>query len=115
KCRLLRYVLPEIDVMEGVQQPPQFHPEGDVWTHTLMLLGQLENAPLTLALGALFHDVGKPPTLTHADRIRFNEHEQVGAVMTEGILKRLKYSNEQIEQVVSLVRQHMTFKDAPKM
>ena len=114
-ARLLKHILPEIDIMEGVQQPPQFHPEGDVWTHTLMLLGQLENAPLTLALGALFHDVGKPPTFQISDRIRFNEHERVGADMTEKIMQRLKYSNEDIERVVSLVRQHMVFKDTDKM
>lgn len=113
--RLLKHILPEIDCMEGVQQPPQFHPEGDVWTHTLMLLGQLENAPLTLALGALFHDVGKPPTFQLSDRIRFNEHERVGADMTERIMQRLKYSNDEIERVTSLVRQHMVFKDTDKM
>lgn len=112
---LLKHVLPEIDALEGVQQPPQFHPEGDVWTHTLMLLGQLENAPLTVALGALFHDVGKPATFEFVDRIRFNEHERVGAGMTEKIMSRLKYSNEETERVVSLVRQHMVFKDAEKM
>ena len=115
KSRLLKFILPEIDVMEGVEQPPEYHPEGDVWKHTLMLLGQLENAPLTLALGALFHDVGKPPTFQRVDRIRFNEHERVGAVMTEEIMTRLKYSNVEIERVVSLVRQHMVFKDTQKM
>jgi poly(A) polymerase len=115
KTRLLKHILPEIDAMEGVAQPPQFHPEGDVWTHTLMLLGQLENVPLTLALGVLFHDVGKPPTFVKADRIRFNEHEKVGAEMTRSIMTRLKFSNEEIERVVSLVAQHMVFKDAEKM
>jgi len=115
QSRLLKHILPEIDIMEGVRQPPQFHPEGDVWTHTLMLLGQLENAPLTLALGALLHDVGKPPTFEISDRIRFNEHERVGADMSEQILKRLRYSNEEIERVCSLVRQHMAFKDTARM
>lgn len=115
QTRLLKPILPEIDALEGVQQPPQFHPEGDVWVHTLMLLGQLENVPLTLALGVLFHDVGKPPTFVQADRIRFNEHEKVGADMTRSIMARLKYSNEEIERVVSLVAQHMVFKDADKM
>jgi putative nucleotidyltransferase with HDIG domain len=115
QSRLLKHILPEIDIMEGVQQPPEFHPEGDVWVHTLMLLGQLENAPLTLALGALFHDVGKPPTFVIADRIRFNEHERVGAEMTEKIMARLKYSNEEIERVCGLVKQHMVFKDTNKM
>src|SRR5205085_685055 len=77
-CGLLKHILPEVDAMQGVQQPAEFHPEGDVWLHTLMLLGQLENASLTLALGALLHDVGKPPTFQIADRIRFNQHEKVG-------------------------------------
>jgi poly(A) polymerase len=113
--RLLKYILPEIDVMEGVQQPPEFHPEGDVWVHTLMLLGQLSDAPLTLALGALFHDVGKPPTFVMADRIRFNQHEHVGADMTRAIMERLKFSNDEIEQVVSLVKQHMVYKDVKRM
>ena len=115
KCGLLKHVLPEIDALQGVAQPPQFHPEGDVWLHTLMLLGQLENAPLTLALGALFHDVGKPATFENTDRIRFNEHEHVGAAMTERILERLKYPREQVERVVALVHQHMTFKDTRQM
>ena len=115
KARLLKYVLPEIDALQGVAQPEQFHPEGDVWVHTLMLLGQLENASLTLALGALFHDVGKPKTFQMTDRIRFNEHEKVGAKMTEEILERLKYPREIIDRVVALVHQHMTFKDARNM
>ncbi|MEI6234823.1 MAG: CCA tRNA nucleotidyltransferase [Planctomycetota bacterium] len=115
KAGLLKHILPEIDSLAGVQQPPQFHPEGDVWTHTLMLLEQLENAPLALALGALFHDVGKPQTFTITDRIRFNEHEHVGARMTEDIMERLKYPREMIDRVVTLVHQHMTFKDASNM
>lgn len=113
--RLLKHILPEIDVMEGVQQPPEYHPEGDVWVHTLMLLGQLQHAPLPLALGALFHDVGKPPTFMMADRIRFNQHEHVGADMTRVIMGRLKFSNEDIDRVESLVRQHMVYKDVTKM
>jgi putative nucleotidyltransferase with HDIG domain len=115
QSRLLKHVLPEIDALEGVEQPQQFHPEGDVWTHTLLLLGQLENAPLELALGALFHDVGKPRTFERADRIRFNGHEKVGAEMTREIMTRLKFSNAEIERVVSLVAQHMVFKDTTHM
>ncbi|HLX64102.1 MAG TPA: CCA tRNA nucleotidyltransferase [Planctomycetota bacterium] len=115
KCRLLRYVLPDIDALQGVPQPAQFHPEGDVWEHTLMLLGQLCNSPLTVALGALLHDVGKPATIEMADRIRFNEHEKVGAGMAEKIMEHLKYSREQIERVSALVRGHMAFKDVKKM
>ena len=115
KTGLLKQFLPEIEALEGVKQPPQFHPEGDVWIHTLMLLEQLDHPPLTLALGALFHDVGKPPTFEISDRIRFNEHEHVGARMTEEILTRLKYPNEIIEQTVALVKQHMVFKDVQHM
>lgn len=115
KAGLLRRILPEIDALQGVAQPEQFHPEGDVWEHTLMLLGQLENAPLPLALGALLHDVGKPRTYTLTDRIRFNEHEKVGAAMTEEILERLKFSRDTIDRVVALVHQHMTFKDTRNM
>lgn len=112
---LLRELLPEIDDMEGVRQPPQFHPEGDVWTHTLMLLGQLSNAPSSLAWAALLHDVGKPPTFTVSDRIRFNGHDQVGAEMAEKIMGRLKFSNEEIGRVVSMVRQHMAFMNLKDM
>lgn len=112
---LLAVVLPEVDALAGVSQPPEFHPEGDVWTHTLMLLGQLRNAPPTLAWGALLHDIGKPPTFTVSDRIRFNEHEKVGARMAAELLRRLRFPNETAERIVELVAQHMVFKDAPKM
>ena len=115
KTRLLKEILPEIEALQGVEQPPEFHPEGDVWTHTLMLLGHLHNAPMTLALGCLLHDVGKPKTFQNLDRIRFNEHEKVGAEMTEQILRRLKFSNDEIERVTELVRQHMAFKDVQNM
>jgi poly(A) polymerase len=115
QSRLLKHILPEIEALEGVQQPAEFHPEGDVWTHTLLLLGQLSHAPLHVALGALFHDIGKPATFEQSDRIRFNEHEHVGAEMTEKIMTRLKYSNDEIDRVVSLVKQHMVFKDVTKM
>lgn len=115
RSRLLKEILPEVDALEGVAQPPEFHPEGDVWVHTLMLLEQLEHAPLTLALGALLHDIGKPPTFTVTDRIRFNEHDKVGASMTEVLLRRLKFSNESVERVVALVQHHMVFKDAQRM
>ena len=115
KTRLLKHILPEVEALEGVPQPAQFHPEGDVWQHTLALLEGLDRAPLTLAWGVLLHDVGKPPTLERADRIRFNEHERVGAEMTARIMARLKYSNEETERVLDLVRQHMVFKDAHHM
>lgn len=115
KSALLRQILPEVEALSGVAQPAQFHPEGDVWTHTLMLLGQLTDAPIPLALGALLHDVGKPATFELSDRIRFNEHEKVGARMTEEILTRLKFPNEIIAQVVALVNDHMAFKDVRNM
>ena len=114
---LLRLILPEVADMKGVEQPPQFHPEGDVWTHTRMMLGALPaGASKTLALGVLLHDVGKPPTFRRApDRIRFDNHAFAGARMTERICQRLRLSREETEQVVALVEHHMRFMDAPRM
>lgn len=112
---LLEVLLPEVAKMKGVEQPPQFHPEGDVWVHTLLLLEKLERPTATLALGALLHDVGKPPTFQITDRIRFNRHVEVGAVMAEEICRRLRLSNADSERVVELVRHHLRFKDAPQM
>lgn len=117
---LLREVLPEIARMKGVEQPPQFHPEGDVWTHTLLMIEGLQaGAPRTLAWGVLLHDVGKPPTFrppsSPNDRIRFDEHVSVGVRMAEDICLRLRFSNEDTEQIASLVANHMRFKDVPNM
>ena len=114
---LLKHVLPEIVAMKGVEQPPQFHPEGDVWVHTLLLLDGLEaGCSRTLAMGALLHDVGKPPTFRVApDRIRFDGHVEVGVKMAEAICRRLRFSNDETEQVLALVANHMRFADAPKM
>ena len=115
---LLPHILPEIAAMKGVKQPPQFHPEGDVFTHTMIMLGhfdRLEKRTPTLALGALLHDVGKPVTQTFEDRIRFNEHERIGATMAERICRRLKLSNEQTASVVWLVRNHMRAVLVPEM
>jgi poly(A) polymerase len=114
---LLREVLPEIDRMHGVEQPPQFHPEGDVWIHTLMLLEQLPpRVPRTLAWGALLHDVGKPPTFRVApDRIRFDGHVEVGVRMAEEICRRLHFSNEDTKQIAALVANHMRFGDVERM
>lgn len=106
---LLPHILPEVKALQGVQQPPQFHPEGDVWTHTLMMLEGLRQPTITQAWSVLLHDIGKPPTFTETDRIRFNGHEQVGARMAGEILHRLKYPNEVIERVQDLVAQHMKF------
>ena len=114
---LLAEVLPEVARMKGVEQPPQFHPEGDVWVHTLGLLGQLEpGCSLTLAWGALLHDVGKPPTFRRApDRIRFDGHAEVGVAMAAEICRRFRFSNEETRQIVSLVENHMRFMDATRM
>jgi poly(A) polymerase len=113
---LLGEVLPEVARMKGVEQPQQFHPEGDVWTHTLGLLDQLEaGCPLTLAWGALLHDVGKPATFTRADRIRFNGHVEVGVAISAEICRRFRFSNGEIRQILALVENHMRFGDAPRM
>jgi poly(A) polymerase len=114
---LLKEVLPEIDRMHGVEQPPQFHPEGDVWIHTMMLLEQLPaNCPRTLAWGALLHDVGKPPTFRVApDRIRFDGHVEVGVRMAHEICQRLHFSNDDTEQIEALVANHMRFADVERM
>jgi poly(A) polymerase len=114
---LLHQALPEIEKMKGVEQPPQFHPEGDVWIHTLLLLEQLEpGCSLTLAWGALLHDVGKPPTFRRApDRIRFDGHVEVGVVMAAEICRRLRFSNDETQQILALIENHMRFADAPKM
>jgi poly(A) polymerase len=103
--------------MKGVEQPPQYHPEGDVWVHTLGLLGQLEEGcSMTLAWGALLHDVGKPATFRRApDRIRFDGHVDVGVAVAADILRRFRFSNEDTRQTLALVENHMRFADAQHM
>jgi poly(A) polymerase len=114
---LLAEVLPEISAMKGVEQPPQFHPEGDVFLHTLLLLENLpQPCPATLAWGALLHDVGKPPTFRVApDRIRFDGHVEVGVKMAEEICRRLRFSGDDTEQILALVDNHMRFGHATRM
>jgi poly(A) polymerase len=119
---LLQQVLPEATRMHGVQQPPQFHPEGDVWTHTMLLLEKLQpGATPTLAWGALLHDIGKPATYRAPDpndpndRIRFNGHVEVGVRIAETVLSRLRFSNEDTAQIVALVKNHMRFGDVLQM
>jgi poly(A) polymerase len=112
---LLRYLLPEVKAFQGVQQPPEYHPEGDVWQHVLLMLDRLERPTPTLALGVLLHDVGKPPTFRLADRIRFDGHAEIGAAMAERRLGQLRFSNEQVAQVTALVANHMKFKDVRQM
>lgn len=115
--RLLQEVLPEIAAMKGVEQPPEFHPEGDVFIHTLLLLDNLPKpVSASLAWGALLHDVGKPPTFRKGpDRIRFDNHVDVGVKMAEGICERLRFSNEETEQILALVDNHMRFAHATQM
>jgi poly(A) polymerase len=117
---LLSAVLPEVAAMKGVEQPPQYHPEGDVWIHTRMMLEQLKpGCPATLAWGVLLHDVGKPATFRSAeqtgDRIRFDGHVDVGVSVAEAICRRLRFSNEDTDQIVALVANHMRFKDVEQM
>jgi poly(A) polymerase len=114
---LLAQVLPEISAMKGVEQPPQFHPEGDVFVHTLLLLEKLEaGGSKTLAWGALLHDVGKPATFRVApDRIRFDGHVEIGVKMAAEICRRLRFSNDETDQILALVDHHMRFADVERM
>jgi poly(A) polymerase len=119
---LLAEVLPEAVKMHGVEQPPEYHPEGDVWVHTMLLLEKLKpGVSATLAWGALLHDIGKPATFRPPDpkkpddRIRFNGHVEVGVRIAEEILRRLRFSNEETEQIVALVKNHMRFGDILQM
>jgi poly(A) polymerase len=113
---LLAEVLPEVARMKGVEQPPQFHPEGDVWLHALGLLDQLEaGCPLSLAWAALLHDVGKPATFRRAERIRFDGHVEVGVAIAAESCRRFRFSNDETRQTLSLIENHMRFADAPRM
>jgi len=117
ETELLREVLPEITRMKGVEQPPQYHPEGDVFVHTLLLLeGLPAGCSLTLAWGALLHDVGKPATFRRApDRIRFDGHVEIGVTIADELLLRLRFSNREREQILALIENHMKFADVQKM
>ncbi|HJY86882.1 MAG TPA: CCA tRNA nucleotidyltransferase [Candidatus Acidoferrales bacterium] len=117
---LLGAILPEVAKMKGVEQPPQFHPEGDVWIHTRLMLEKLApGCSATLAWGVLLHDVGKPPTFTPpaepGERVRFDQHVEVGTRMAEEICRRLRFSNDDREQITALVANHLRFKDVPNM
>ena len=118
---LMREVLPELEALKGCAQPPQFHPEGDVFVHTRLVLSLLppETVSVPLAFGALLHDIGKPPCARVDDdeggRIRFNGHEHVGAEMAEKVMRRLRFSNDAIDGTVEAVRNHMAFKDVQRM
>jgi tRNA nucleotidyltransferase/poly(A) polymerase len=112
---LLGEILPEVAAMKSVPQPPEFHPEGDVWTHTLIMLDGLQSPTPTLALGVLFHDVGKPGTFRVADRIRFDGHVELGERLARDILNRLRFSNAEIDQVIQLIANHMRFSHVHQM
>lgn len=112
---LLEQVLPEVAAFRGVEQPPEFHPEGDVWTHVLIMLGLMRRPTATLAWGVLLHDAGKPDTFARLDRIRFHGHVERGVAITRDICARLRFSHDDTGQVVALVANHMRFADAHRM
>jgi len=112
---LLKIILPEVAAMAGVEQPPEFHPEGDVFEHTMLVLSQLEHPDSVLAWSALLHDIGKPPTFEVADRIRFNNHHRVGANMAKIILKRLRAPKNLIQSVYACIDNHMNFMNVRNM
>ncbi|MFZ4778704.1 MAG: CCA tRNA nucleotidyltransferase [Terrimicrobiaceae bacterium] len=115
---LLEILLPEIAAMKGCEQPPEFHPEGDVFVHTRLMLSLLpETVSVPLVFSVLLHDIGKPPTALRDEtgRIRFNGHESVSATMTEKIFERLRFSNALTEATIVAVKNHMAFKDVQNM
>jgi poly(A) polymerase len=136
---LLNEIIPEVTAMKGVKQPENFHPEGDVFTHTLLTLSKLddgrkaadtgeEHRPVSsgpgkknlygsweLAMAVLLHDIGKPVTFEVADRIRFNNHDSVGAKMAEKICERLKMSNAEKDRIAWLVKMHLYLRHAREM
>lgn len=113
---LLKEILPEMEAMKGVEQPPEFHPEGDVFIHTRMLMDRLQSPSAVLAFAALLHDVGKPPTFQIREgRIRFYDHSRVGAEMAEAILRRLRFSNDEIGAITTCVNNHMKFANVKEM
>ena len=115
---LLREILPEVEALKGCEQPPQFHPEGDVFVHTRIMLGLLPaEVSLPLVLSVLFHDIGKPPTFSEDPdgRIRFSGHDKVGAEMTERLMERLRFPRKEIDATVEAVAYHMVFKDVQAM
>jgi poly(A) polymerase len=113
---LLKVLLPEIDAMKGVEQSPDYHPEGDVFTHTMLTLDHLDSPTETLAYGCLLHDVGKPVCIRRdEERLTFYGHTEKGAAMAEQVLKRLKRSRATRERVAYLVRNHLRHLQAPQM
>lgn len=117
ELELLNPLLPELSKLKGQAQPPQFHPEGDVFTHTLIMLDRMTNPSLCLAYAILLHDVGKPPTAMRdpTGRIRFNRHAEKGAHIARAVLRRLRFPNRLVDAISYCVGNHMRFMDAPKM
>jgi tRNA nucleotidyltransferase/poly(A) polymerase len=112
---LLTHMLPQVKQFQGVEQPAEFHPEGDVWAHVLIMLAAMRRPTPALAFGVLLHDVGKPPTFRVADRIRFDGHAELGAKMTHELLSELRLPASDVEHVTALVANHMKFKDVQQM
>ncbi len=112
---LLQVALPEVAAMKGVEQSPEHHPEGDVFTHTRLMLQLFGGGTVIMGFAVLLHDVGKPPTFTMTDRARFNRHDEIGAELAESILRRLRFDSETISRVSTLVRKHMQFMNVPRM
>ena len=112
---LLTHILPEVAAMKGVMQPPEFHPEGDVWTHTLLMLGMLHQPSVELAWGVLLHDVGKPPTFRIAERIRFDGHVEAGVEIGRRILHRWKLPTASVRHIEALIANHLRFRDIKRM
>ena len=113
--RLLREILPEIEALKGVEQPPEFHPEGDVWTHTLIMLDGLREPSIELSLGVLLHDVGKPATFRIAERIRFDGHVEKGVEIAHRLLTRLRFPQSTIDAAEALIANHMKFSEVMRM
>lgn len=113
---LLVHILPEIEALCGIEQPAEFHPEGDVFNHTKIALSYLKagSSPV-LAWSVLLHDIGKPATKTISDRVRFNNHDRVGALMAKDLLRRLHASNALIKAVEACIENHMNFKNVKQM
>ncbi len=112
---ILKEILPEVALMKGVDQPIEFHPEGDVWEHTILMLREMRTDNSALAWGVLLHDIGKPATYELRDRIRFNEHDKVGVKIATGILERLRLPNHDRDVILSLIDKHMKFMSVQKM
>ena len=113
---VLPYVLPELESCKGVAQPPEYHHEGDVWTHLMDSLKSLPtNATLSSRWAVIFHDIGKPETFKIGERIRFDKHSEVSAEIAERIMRRLKFPRKDIDRVTWTVKHHFMMKQLLEM